>query len=361
MFGILIREKGKGGFKNIGDFVQSIAQRQFLLNKELCYVDIENLSIFENEEKVNVIMNGWFMHNPKAFPPSDSINPLFISFHLTPPAEKDFFTPQTIEYLKKYEPIGTRDFLTAEIMQRHGIKAYMSGCLTLTLGKQYGGQNHNGDYIIVDPYIEVGGDLNYCRSKKMLKTLFFCLKNFRKTMLLQKRYLGHDVFSHYHLPKCVQRFMEAATFYELYSKRFSDEILLNAVYKTVIVDDDLSIEKKFGIADSLLKEYAKAKLVITSRLHVSFPCLAMNTRNIFVMPSKKNEEKDVMRYRGRLERLEDVVTVLELKDGAIVNSNDKLPQFITPQNFPDNKDGFVRFRDDLSEKVMQFVSKNSVV
>ena len=68
MFGILIREKGKGGFKNIGDFVQSIAQRQFLLNKELCYVDIENLSIFENEEKVNVIMNGWFMIKPQNYP-----------------------------------------------------------------------------------------------------------------------------------------------------------------------------------------------------------------------------------------------------------------------------------------------------
>mgnify|MGYP007069875330 CR=1 FL=1 len=91
MFGILIREKGVGNKKNIGDYVQSIAQRQFLPDEEKCYVDIEELSSFESKEKVNVIMNGWFMHNPKAFPPSDNLNPLIISFHLYPPPRKRFF------------------------------------------------------------------------------------------------------------------------------------------------------------------------------------------------------------------------------------------------------------------------------
>ena len=358
MFGILKREKGKGKFKNIGDYVQSIAQRQFLSGKKTCYVEIEEMSSFKSEENVNVVMNGWFMHNPNAFPPSDSINPLFISFHLTPPAEKDFFTPQTIEYLKKHEPIGARDFLTAEIMQKHGIDAYMSGCLTLTLGEQYGGKEHNGDYIIVDPYLEIGGNLNLSRSMKMWKTIIFCIKNFRKTLKLQKRYLSHNLFSYYHLPVAMQRFMEAATFYEIYSKRFSDEILLNALYKTVIVDNDLSNDKKFEIADKMLKEYSKAKLVITSRLHVSFPCLAVNTNNIFVMPSENKEEKDVMRYRGRLKGLEDTVTVLELKEGEIINTNDILPQMITPHNFPENKKGYLYYRDSLIEKVSQFVSNN---
>ena len=46
MFGILIREKGVGNKKNIGDYVESIAQRQFLPNEDNCYVDIETLSSF---------------------------------------------------------------------------------------------------------------------------------------------------------------------------------------------------------------------------------------------------------------------------------------------------------------------------
>ncbi len=358
MFGILKREKGVGNNKNIGDYVQSIAQRQFLSDKKTCYVEIEELSSFKSDEKVNVIMNGWFMHNPKAFPPSDSINPLFISFHLTPPVEKDFFLPQTIGYLKQYEPIGARDFLTAELLQKHGIQSYMSGCLTLTLGKQYGGQIHDGDYIIVDPYLEIGGNSNLSHSVRVLKTIYFCFKHFRKTIRLQKRYLSHDLFSYYKLPKFIQRFMEAATFYEVYSKRFSDEILLNAKYKTVIVDDCLSNDRKFEIADLMLKDYAKAKFVITSRLHVAFPCLAVNTNNIFVMPSENKEEKDVMRYRGRLKGLEDTVTVLELKEGEIINTNDILPQMITPHNFPENKKGYLYYCDSLIEKVSQFVSNN---
>lgn len=356
MFGILKREKGVGNIKNIGDYVQSIAQRQFLSDKKTCYVEIEELSSFKSDENVNVIMNGWFMHNPKAFPPSDSINPLFISFHLTPPAEKDFFTPQTIEYLKKHEPIGTRDTLTAEIMQKHGINAYMSGCLTLTLGKQYGGQVHDGDYIIVDPYIEMGGNMNLSPSKKRINTIYFCLKNFRKTLRLQKRYLIHNVFTSHKLPKWLTDFMEVATFYEIYSKRFSDEILLKAEYKTVIVDNSLSNENKFEIADLMLKDYAKAKFVITSRLHVAFPCLAMNTKNIFIIPSEENDKKDILRYRGRLNGLEDTVTILELNNGKLVNTNDNLPQMIDTYNIPDNKDGYLRYSKALIEKVSQFVS-----
>ena len=358
MYGVLIRENGVGGKKNIGDYVQSIAQRQFLSDKETCFVDIEQLSSFDNKEKTNVVMNGWFMHNPKEFPPSDCINPLFISFHLTPPAEKEFFTPQTIEYLKQYEPIGARDYLTVELMKRYGIKSYMSGCLTLTLGKQYGGKIHDGDFIIVDPYIEIGGNMNLSHSRRMINTFYFCLKHFRKTMRLQKRYHSHNMFSYYKLPAAVQRFMEAATFYELYSKRFSDEILLNAVYKTVIVENALSNEKKFDLADSMLRDYSKAKFVITSRLHVSFPCLAMNTRNVFIIPSEKNEEKEVKRYSGRLKGLEDTVITLELKDGMIVNTNDDLPKMMTPENLPDNKDGYIKYRDSLIEKVRNFVLTN---
>lgn len=56
MYGILIREGvGRGAWKNIGDYVQSIAQKQFLKDKETCFVEIEKLSEFKSEEPVNVI------------------------------------------------------------------------------------------------------------------------------------------------------------------------------------------------------------------------------------------------------------------------------------------------------------------
>lgn len=80
MYGLLIREGiGRGPKKNIGDYIQSIAQRQFIKNKEWQYVDIEKLSDFKSEEKVNLIMNGWFTWDCSKFLPPTCINPLFIS------------------------------------------------------------------------------------------------------------------------------------------------------------------------------------------------------------------------------------------------------------------------------------------
>ncbi|HEY0092602.1 MAG TPA: polysaccharide pyruvyl transferase family protein, partial [Flavobacterium sp.] len=43
-----------------------------------------------------------------------------------------------------------------------------------------------------------------------------------------------------------------------------------------------SHEEKFAMAEDLLNKYARAKLVITSRIHCALPCLAMGTPVIFV-------------------------------------------------------------------------------
>lgn len=131
---------------------------------------------------------------------------------------------------------------------------------------------------------------------------------------------------------------------------------MNAQYRTVLVDSSLSNDKKFEIADEMLKEYAKAELVITSRLHVAFPCLALETKNIFIIPSIKTEEKDVKRYSGRLGGLDDTVTVLELSGGRIINTKDELPRIITKKNAPANKNGYIKYERLLTDKVKEFVN-----
>ena len=88
---VLIREGiGRGGIKNIGDFIQSIAQKQFWKGKDNGVIDIERLRYAPQDIPINVIMNGWFMWDVTSFPPPDNVNPLFISFHLTPSIEKIF-------------------------------------------------------------------------------------------------------------------------------------------------------------------------------------------------------------------------------------------------------------------------------
>lgn len=79
--------------KNVGDYVQSLAQEQYYDHID-CLVQRESMNTFSYDEKVRVIMNAWFMHHPNNFPPSEYIKPLFVSYHLTPKAADEFLTPR---------------------------------------------------------------------------------------------------------------------------------------------------------------------------------------------------------------------------------------------------------------------------
>lgn len=360
MYGILIREGiGRGSLKNIGDYIQSIAQRQFIKGEETCLVDIERLSEFHSDKKVNLIMNGWFTWDCSKFLPPQCINPLFISFHLTPPKEAEFFTPEITAYLKQHEPIGTRDVLTMEIMKKHGIEAYMTGCLTLTLGRDYRQTTeHNGKIFIVDPYVELGGDNSLNLILRIIKSFIFLYKYYRKVCILYKKNINLGMTRVAHISKRLDKLLMVASYYAVYSKRFSDEILLEAEYSTALVDNYMSNDEKFILAEKMLHEYANARFVLTSRLHVSFPCIALHTKNIFVMPSLKTEEKDVKRYSGRLKDMGDVITVMELDCGKIINTQDNLPDIIDMSNLPEIKQGYKKYEKLLIEKIKAFMSSN---
>lgn len=114
---------------NIGDDIQSLAAIELLrqngINEYVC-VEREALNSYSGEP-VALIMNGWFLHYMKNFPPSDKIKPLFISFH----CEKEELIKKHQKYFQKHEPIGCRSNSTVHMCHKYGIKAYLSGCLTL--------------------------------------------------------------------------------------------------------------------------------------------------------------------------------------------------------------------------------------
>ena len=114
---------------NIGDDIQTLAAINFLKKKgitEYTFIDREKLSDYDGEP-VTLIMNGWFMHNIKKFPPSNKITPLFISVHMN----NERLISNNIDYFKKYGPIGCRDDNTVKLFKKYGIDAYFTGCLTL--------------------------------------------------------------------------------------------------------------------------------------------------------------------------------------------------------------------------------------
>lgn len=142
-YGILYRKTTK----NIGDDIQSYAQLQWLPSLDYL-VDIEDLDAFksDNDEPVATIMSSWYMWHKWNWPPSKDIYPLWIGLHYNDiqrgrprgmPSKWEYVdNGPGKEYLKKYEPIGCRDYYTQDRLDELGIKNYFSGCITLTLKKR---------------------------------------------------------------------------------------------------------------------------------------------------------------------------------------------------------------------------------
>ena len=124
--------------RNIGDDIQSLAARRFLPQIDF-QINRDHIGEFHspNGQQVGLIANGWYMHSPYAWPPTDpALKVLPISMHLAtgnPLVEQAFESAESLRYLRRCGPIGARDLHTLRWLERHDVDAYMSGCLTLTL------------------------------------------------------------------------------------------------------------------------------------------------------------------------------------------------------------------------------------
>jgi len=209
---------------NIGDEIQSLAVRRLLPRVDR-YIDRDkvNYVFAPDAERILAILNGWWCHNPENWPPSRSIVPLLLSFHLSPfrspslgliPIEI-FLSEPAIRYLKHFGPVGARDLGTLEVLQKAGIDSYFSACITLTLER---------------PDVQKDNDL----------------------------IVLNDV------PEAVARLVSART-----GKR--------VVQTTHAGYGNNSLDERFAQANRLLELYAKASCVVTTRLHCALPCAAMGT------------------------------------------------------------------------------------
>lgn len=119
---------------NIGDNIQSLAIRS-LFNRlgipdhDIVGVNRDDLANYKGEP-LKLMMNGCFY--PHCFPLSACITPMFFGFNTDSPE----LVRKNLAFLKKYEPIGCRDNSTKNLLLKHGINAYVTGCLTLTLEKR---------------------------------------------------------------------------------------------------------------------------------------------------------------------------------------------------------------------------------
>ena len=259
-----------------------------------------------------------------------------------------------IRDLKKYEPIGARDYNTMRMMETHGIDSYFSNCLTLTLDKSYRQEIHDGNVVICEPYIDFG------KSKKeifynKIGAILYWLRHPQKTMRLYRKY-SYSFRPHNSIRLLARGILEVARFYEVYSKCFSDDILYGADYVTHLVNNYTSVDEKFRMADDLLNKYAKSKLMITSRIHAGLPCLALETPCIFV------NEKDLMwsdsvRLGGRFEGIIELFNVITYDNGQLSTSNNEISMPVALNNIRKNKELYKHYQTLLKNKVSDFVSQ----
>ena len=161
------------GSANIGDHVQSIASLGHLvrhrsarfhgdpdlvallerlrtrtrpeLSLDTVDADVDVLAIHRDASTYQQIPEGtwtlcfgWFMHQlfrmGYGFPLHDALRPLFVSFHCN---KRDLLTDDAIAYLKRYGPVGCRDWTTVYLLLSAGVPAFFSGCLTTTVSTTF--------------------------------------------------------------------------------------------------------------------------------------------------------------------------------------------------------------------------------
>jgi hypothetical protein len=310
--GVLVCLGGKS-LKNIGDYVQSIAARQFA-GGDAAFVERERLASYDGEP-VKLVMNAWFMFHPEQFPPAPAIVPLFTSFHVRPLIERRFFTDKTVAYLKAHEPIGCRSTDAVAMLERHGIKAEFSSCLTLTLGETYHHVDADTPPVFVDPFFRRFGKTDVWNIPfRIMARLPYLLRHFGAVKALAGKFRVFREFPRIRFP--IVRWHYAAEFHRAYAGAFGERLLLAAEYVAHRVPkaDYPTDEALLKVADERLRRYEKAPFVVTSRLHCALPCLAMGTPLWFV----HHEEFETGRFGGNL----DFLNVLEVGPDWRVQASD---------------------------------------
>lgn len=359
-----------GKTKNIGDYIQVLAVRQFY-DRIDGYIEKEELSHFHEESGgggVKAIISGWFMWKPENWPPSDDIDPLFISIHFSPLIIKDILSHK--EYLEKHSPVGCRDFGTMKALREEGINSYFSGCLTLTLGNTYHFEGNREGVYFVDPFfpIPLRNELSRLGIKNIIRILLCFATNFNKiNHLSRKRFfkyfassLGYESYES-NLKGLSKSMFKATCFYMTYRTKFSDKVLLSAEYIMHIIpvnkENPQSHDDWLNFADEYLKRYMKAKLVVTSRIHAALPSIALETPVIFMNSKVLNSQKFEFNTPGRLEGIVDFFRTMTVNDFEITTCDDTLKEFevIDNNTIFRNKDNWRKYADSLSERCRKFL------
>jgi tetratricopeptide (TPR) repeat protein len=275
---------------NLGDDVQSLAALN-LTGKVRAFIDRDRLD--EAGPSGKMVLNGWWGHHRSfpiatrdlsiAWPPRPDLDPLLLSLHLDPVRAALYLTREGIAYFKRHEPIGCRDRWTEGLLQRGGIRAYFSGCLTLTLPPYEGPRTNRA--LLVDLPDRVVPHISHAIARHCS---------------LRRKVMTHD-----------------------------------------IVRSTLDPVRRLNAANFVLQHYARSAFVVTTRLHVALPCVAMGTPVLFLPRDARDH---------RFDGLSGLVNMVPLADAM---ENDGL---LDPARWPPRTE-HLALRKGLIDAVRAFVAR----
>ena len=153
------------------DLVDLLRQLQGRTRGELQRTDVDadlevltvhrDASMYEAiPENTWVLCFGWFMHAlfkmRHGFPLHDNLRPIFVSFHCN---KRELLTPEAVEYLKRYGPVGCRDWTTVYLLLSLGVPAFFSGCLTTTINTVFPDLTAGPGRDAPVAYVDASGDV----------------------------------------------------------------------------------------------------------------------------------------------------------------------------------------------------------
>lgn len=216
---------------NAGDIVQTLAidliyEQMKIPKEDIIDIPMEELSSYSGE-KVILPLDGYFRYSLEypAFPVSRDIIPVFLGVYST---SKQYLKHR--DFWQKYGPVGCRDEATFNAMNKNGIDAYLTGCMTVLFPTREEDTTRNKVFL-VDAY---------------------------KTV---ENYMPEDLLEH--------------------AERITHD--LPVPHNASRAETSAECER---IARELYVRYRnEASLIITSRLHCAVPCIAMGIPTIVVKDS----------------------------------------------------------------------------
>ncbi|HVY85506.1 MAG TPA: capsular polysaccharide synthesis protein [Caulobacterales bacterium] len=131
--------------ENLGDHIQILAGRRLLSRLDIePQWDIDRddeiasaAQLNALDERVGILLNGWFKTNDAEWPPNPKLWPLYIGFHMRLFQSPSLVSPAALEHYRANGPIGARDKATAALLCEHGVDAYVSQCLSILAPRRF--------------------------------------------------------------------------------------------------------------------------------------------------------------------------------------------------------------------------------